>query len=456
MSQVPIKTVNPATGEVLREYPELSNTELDAKVTAATHAFAAWSGWSFSRRAELMGQAASVLRKSSPELSRLITLEMGKPIKESRAEIEKCAWVSEWYAENAERLLAPEPAQTDATKSFVRFDPLGVVLAVMPWNFPFWQVFRFAAPTLMAGNVGLLKHAESSMGCARAIEDVFRQAGFPDGVFTALMLRRGRIEALIRDRRVAAVSLTGSVEAGRTVGGAAGAALKPCVLELGGSDPFVVLRDADLEKAVAGAVAGRMINSGQSCIAAKRFIVEAPVHDAFVARLREAISALVVGDPLDERTQIGPLAREEFVSPLHRQVEESLRLGAKLLVGGRRLEGAGAYYTPTLLSEVTPGMPVFDEETFGPVAPVTRARDAQEAIALANRTPFGLGASIWTERSRAESLAASLEAGHVAVNGTVRSDPRLPFGGIKDSGYGRELARYGILAFVDIKAVWIG
>ena len=456
MAQGPIKTVNPATGEVIASYDELSDSELDAKVTAATKAFAAWRQLGFEKRSALMKNAAKVLRRDATALARLITLEMGKPVKESRSEIEKCAWVCDWYADNAARLLEPEAAPTDAKKSYVRFDPLGVVLAVMPWNFPFWQVFRFAAPTLMAGNVGMLKHAESSMGCALAIEGVFRNAGFPEGTFTALLLRRGRIDALIRDPRVMGVSLTGSVEAGRAVGGAAGAALKPCVLELGGSDPFVVLADADLEKATTGAVAGRMINSGQSCIASKRFIVEEPLYDAFVDGFRKKIDALVVGDPLDEKTQIGPLARAEFVAPLHDQVERSVKMGARLVTGGRRIGEKGAFYAPTLLADVTPGMAVFDEETFGPVAAVVRARNADHAIELANHTRFGLGSSVWTDSARGDELAPRIEAGHVAVNGTVRSDPRLPFGGIKDSGYGRELARYGILAFVDIKAVWIG
>jgi succinate-semialdehyde dehydrogenase/glutarate-semialdehyde dehydrogenase len=453
----PIKTSNPATGEVLASYPELTDAELEAKVAAATRVFPAWRDLGFARRAELMVAAARVLRADAAPLGRLISLEMGKPIKEARAEVEKCAWVCEWYAEQAERLLAPEPASTDAKKSYVRFDPLGPVLAVMPWNFPFWQVFRFAAPGLMAGNVGLLKHAETSTGAGLAIEEVFRKAGFPEAVFTALPLRRDRIDGLIRDRRIVGVSLTGSVEAGRAVGRAAGEALKPCVLELGGSDPFVVLRDADLDRSLAGAIAGRMINSGQSCIASKRFIVEAPLYDAFVEGFTERIGALVVGDPLSELTQIGPLARADFVAPLHAQVLGSVKAGARLTTGGNRIgPQAGAFYAPTLLADVTPGMPAFDEETFGPVAAVTRARDADEAIALANQTVFGLGASVWTDAARGDELARRIAAGHVAVNGTVRSDPRLPFGGIKDSGLGRELGRYGILAFVNIKAVWIG
>lgn len=457
MSKGPIKTLNPATGAVLAEYPELTDAELEAKVAAAHAAYPAWRDSGFADRAALMAAAARVLRRDAADLARLITLEMGKPIKEARGEVEKCAWVCDWYAENAALLLQPEPAPSDAKKSFVRFDPLGVILAVMPWNFPFWQVFRFAAPTLMAGNVGMLKHAESSMGCAKAIEDVFRKAGCPEGVFTALMLRRDRIDKLIHDRRVMGASLTGSVEAGRSVGRAAGDALKPCVLELGGSDPFVVLADVDLDKATTGAVAGRMINTGQSCIAAKRFIVEAPVYDAFVEGFAKKIGALVMGDPLDDKTQVGPLARAEFVEPLHDQVERSVRAGARLVIGGQRVGAKGAYYAPTLLADVTPGMAAFDEETFGPVAAVIRARDAEHAVALANQTVFGLGASIWTgDPARGEKLAARIEAGHVAVNGTVRSDPRLPFGGIKDSGYGRELSRYGILAFVNTKTVWVG
>jgi len=459
MTAVPLaalQSVNPTTGEVLATFDVLSRSEIDEKLVGARQAFVVWRALSIAERAGRMREAAAVLRAHASELVSLAAREMGKPVKEGRAEIEKCAWVCEFYAEHAEAWLAPESVATDALRSYVRYDPLGVVLAVMPWNFPFWQVFRFAAPTLMAGNVGLLKHAENSTGAALAIERVFRDAGFAAGVFSSLLIRRESVAALIGDPRVAAVSLTGSLGAGQAVGAAAGAACKPCLLELGGSDPFIVLRDATLDQAVTAGLAARMTNSGQSCIAAKRFIVEERVHKTFVARLRDKLASLSVGDPLLDATDVGPLARPDLVQALDRQVQESIGQGARLVHGGKPRPGVGAFYEPTLLTEVVPGMPVFDEETFGPVAAVVRARDAEDAIALANRSSFGLGASVWTASARGEELAIALEAGHVAVNGIVKSDPRLPFGGIKQSGVGRELGRYGLLAFVNIKSVWVG
>jgi succinate-semialdehyde dehydrogenase/glutarate-semialdehyde dehydrogenase len=345
---------------------------------------------------------------------------------------------------------------SDAAQSFVRFDPLGPVLAVMPWNFPLWQVFRFIAPALTAGNVGLLKHASNVPGCALAIEGVLRQAGFPEGAFQTLLIGSAPVSGIIADPRVAAVTLTGSEPAGRAVGRAAGDAIKPSVLELGGSDPLIVLADADLDHAVAGAVLGRMINSGQSCIAAKRFIVEGAVYDAFVQRLTAALGALKVGDPRSDDTDIGPLARPEFVAEIHDQVRRSIAQGARCVLGGEAPEGPGCFYPPTLLADVTDAMAAFREETFGPVAVAIRASDADHAIALANDSEFGLGASIWTDMARGISLAPRIDAGHVAINGIVKSDPRLPFGGVKRSGYGRELARYGQQAFMNVKAVWAG
>ena len=452
-----MQSVNPATGDVIREYDEDDDRAVDAKLTKAAAAFAVWSRRSFAERAQLMRHAAALLRERKPDWARLMTEEVGKTIGSSEAEAEKCAWVCDYYADNAERFLAPEPVTTDAKESLTRFDPLGPVLAVMPWNFPFWQVFRFAAPALMAGNVALLKHASNVPGCALAIEEVFRAAGFPDGAFQTLLVRAAAVSRIIRDPAIKAVTLTGSEPAGREVAAQAGGALKKTVLELGGSDPFIVLADADAIATAPSAARARTINAGQSCIAAKRFIVEEPIADAFEAALVRATAALCVGDPMDCTTDVGPLAREDLLRDLHDQVERSIRAGAKLLVGGHRLDRQGFFYAPTVLGGVVPGMPAFDEETFGPVAPVIRARDVEHAIELANRSRFGLGASLWTrDLERARALVPRIEAGAVFVNGIVKSDPRLPFGGVKDSGYGRELATFGIREFVNIKAVWMG
>uniref|UniRef100_A0A832HZL4 Aldehyde dehydrogenase family protein n=1 Tax=Eiseniibacteriota bacterium TaxID=2212470 RepID=A0A832HZL4_UNCEI len=452
-----MRSINPATGETLALHEPHDAAEVERRLAAAAAAFAAWRDAPLGQRTAVLERAAAALRADRDAHARLMALEMGKPVTQGEAEVDKCAWVCEHVARGAAGWLAPEPVATDAAHSHVRFDPLGVVLAVMPWNFPFWQVFRCAAPALAAGNAVLLKHASNVSGAALAIERVFAAAGLPRGLFAALLVPSGAVAGLVAHPAVAAVSLTGSEEAGVAVGAAAGAALKPAVLELGGSDPFIVLEDADPEAAAAHAAAARILNSGQSCIAAKRFIVVGATAERFERALIERMSALVVGDPLSRATQVGPLARADLREALDGQVRRSLAAGARLGCGGRALPGPGFYYAPTVLLDVRPGMAAFDEETFGPLAAVTRARDEDEAVALANRSRFGLGASVWTaDPAHGARLAPRLEAGSVFVNGVVKSDPRLPFGGIKRSGFGRELAREGIRAFVNVKTVWVG
>ena len=451
-----IQSTNPATGEILESFKETSGQELDRILAAADAAFLEWRTVPVATRAQRMLEAARVLRARKAEYARTMTLEMGKPIVQAEAEVDKCAWVCEYYADHAEALLAEQPRETDASRSYVRFDPLGPVLAVMPWNFPFWQVFRFAAPALMAGNAGVLKHASNVPRCALAIEEVFREAGFPRELFSAVLVGPSAVAGLIADPRIVAVTLTGSDRAGSKVAEQAGRELKKTVLELGGSDPFIVLADADLAAAARTAAEARLVNSGQSCIAAKRFIVVEPVADQFVKRFLDELRSRRMGDPLARETHVGPQARVDLRDSLHQQVEESVKRGAKLLLGGEIPAGKGAFYPPTLLAAVDKGMPAFDEETFGPVAAVIRAKDEVDAVRLANDSVFGLGASLWTQdRARAERVAARIEAGAVFVNGLVKSDPRLPFGGIKRSGYGRELSEYGIREFVNIKSVWI-
>ncbi len=450
-----MKAVNPATGALVAEYPDLAPAEV-ARAAEQTHAaHQAWRQTSFSHRAALMQQAAAVLRAQKLEHARLMAVEMGKPVTQGEAEVEKCAWVCEYYAEHAKRFLSDEPIPTDATKSFVAFQPLGVVLAVMPWNFPFWQVFRFAAPALMAGNAGLLKHASIVPGCALAIERVFRDAGFPSHVFQSLLIPAAAVPTLIQHPRIVAVTLTGSTQAGQSVASAAGQVVKKVVLELGGSDPYVILEDADVPTAAKICAVSRLINNGQSCIAAKRFIVVEKRLAEFEKHFVEAMGEAKLGDPLDPATTLGPQATVALRDELDQQVQRSVAAGAQLLLGGE--PGRHAFYPATVLTQVSRGMPAFDEELFGPVAAVVSARDETEAIALANDSSFGLGAAVFTnDVARGEEIAARrLQAGCCFVNDFVRSDPRLPFGGIKASGFGRELSSFGIREFVNIKTVYV-
>jgi len=457
MSQPRIQSVNPATGEVIEAFEPTSPKRVDAVLDAARAAFVRWRETSAAERAQVLRRVAGILRERRAELARIATLEMGKPITEAIAEVEKCAWNCEYYAEQGDSYLAPQQTQTNAQQSYVEFLPLGVVLAIMPWNFPYWQVMRFAAPALMAGNVAVLKHASNVSRCALEIERVLRAAGAPDGLFQTVLLPSSDVERLIADPRIAAVTLTGSAQAGSAVAAAAGRAIKKTVLELGGSDYFIVLDDADLGAASAMAVRSRFQNAGQSCIAAKRFIVMESVADAFEAQLISAVARLRMGDPLDPQTQLGPLARSDLVDTLDGQVRGSVAQGARVTLGGHRIDGPGCFYAPTVLTSVTTQMPVFREETFGPVAPVIRARDVEHAIALANDTVFGLGGNLWTrDLTRARALARRLESGNCYINGMTASDPRLPFGGVKQSGYGRELSAFGIREFTNIQTVWIG
>jgi succinate-semialdehyde dehydrogenase / glutarate-semialdehyde dehydrogenase len=451
-----IATVNPATGETLKTFDPLSDPQIEEKLKRSAEAAEKNRRRSFGERSSRMRKAADLLERRQRDLGGLITTEMGKPVKAAAAEVAKCALVCRYYADNAEKFLSDEPVKTEAEQSYIRYEPIGPVLAVMPWNFPFWQVFRFAAPALMAGNVGLLKHASNVPQSALAIETVLRDAGFVDGEFQTLLITSDQVQKVLDDPRVKAVTLTGSEPAGASVASTAAKHIKKSVLELGGSDPFVVMPSANLEDAVSTAVKARIVNNGQSCIAAKRFIVHEKIADEFEKRFVAAMQALKVGDPMDESVDIGPLAMPQILNDIDKQVQRSVAAGAKLLTGGKRVGARGNFYAPTVLSNIPPDAPAACEETFGPVASVFRVRNADEAIRLANDTKFGLGASVWTtDRAEAARLIDGIETGQVFVNAMVASDPRVPFGGVKHSGFGRELGVYGIREFVNIKTVWI-
>ncbi|WP_448618375.1 NAD-dependent succinate-semialdehyde dehydrogenase [Geodermatophilus sp. URMC 65] len=455
-----VVTVDPATGERLDEYPAFSDADVDAALDRASAAQTGWAALPFAERAAVLRRAAGVLRADAEELALLVTREMGKPLAESRAEVEKCATACEFYAEHAAAFLADEPVATSADRSWIGYEPVGVVLAVMPWNFPLWQVLRFAAPALMAGNAALLKHSPNTTGCALAVAGVLRDAGAPEGLFTALVVAEPDVPAvtgrLIEDPRVGAVTITGSERAGRAVGAASGAALKRSVLELGGSDPFVVLADADLPRVAALAARGRLLNAGQSCISPKRLVVDAAVAEEFTRLLVAEVEVLTVGDPQDPGTDVGPMAREDLLEGVHRQVAASVAAGARLLTGGRRLDRPGTFYAPTVLAGVRPGVPAYDEEVFGPVAAVVEVDGEDEAVRVANDTRYGLGASVWTaDPERGIAVARRIRSGAAFVNAVVASDVRMPFGGTRASGYGRELAAAGIREFVNVRTWWV-
>ena len=454
-----ITTTNPATGELMRSFPELSSSEIQARVERAHDAFVKWRRTNVAERAAIVRRAGDILDAEREALGRLMTLEMGKPVTAAIEEAAKCATACRFYAEHAERFLARELVTGDGLsgRDYVAYEPIGVVLAVMPWNFPFWQVIRFAAPALVAGNVGLLKHASNVPQCALALEDIFLRAGAPDGVFQTLLIGSAAVADVIAHDFVAAVTLTGSEGAGSTVGAAAGKALKKSVLELGGSDPFIVMPSADITTAATTAVRARTINNGQSCIAAKRFIVHEAVADEFERRFVEAMRALRVGDPMDPKTQVGPLATPQLVDELEEQVRETIRRGGRAVIGGQRLDRPGNFFAPTVLVDVPADSPAARDETFGPVAALFRARDAADAIRIANDSRYGLGASVWTtDDAEAERFATEIESGQVFINSMVISDPRFPFGGVKKSGYGRELSEVGLREFVNIKTVRYG
>lgn len=449
-----IATTNPATGETVRTFPSLTAAELDARLALSASAFADHRFTSFADRSAKMIRAAEILESEKDRFAKIATLEMGKPLKQAVAEVEKCAVACRYYAERAEKMMAEEPVPGADGRCFLRYEPIGPVLAVMPWNFPYWQVIRFATPALMAGNVGLLKHATNVPQCGFALDDLFRRAGFPEGCFQYLAIGSDLVPQVIEDQRVMAVTLTGSLKAGQSVAALAGKRIKPSVLELGGSDPFVVMPSAPLEETVAQAVKGRVQNNGQSCIAAKRFIVHTAVYDEFEKRFVEAFRRLRVGDPMSPETDIGPIAQKQGLETLEKQVAQAVKAGARVLTGGKRGPGPGFFYEPTILADVPVDHDMACEEFFGPVAMLFRVRDLDEALKIANGTPFGLGASIWTQdRSEQERGARDLQAGQVFINSIVASQPALPFGGIRESGYGRELGALGLRAFVNIKSV---
>ncbi len=453
-----LQSINPANGELLAQFDTWDQAQLDLAVKRAGLKFADWAQrTTLEARCDLMRRVAELLRAQKTELATLITLEMGKTLREAETEVEKSAWVCEFYADKGPSFLADELIETDASKSFVCYQPLGVVLAVMPWNFPFWQVFRFAAPALVAGNIALLKHASNVPQCAMAIERVFLEAGVPESVFTNLMIGSNQVESVIRNYYVKAVTLTGSEPAGRKVAAIAGSELKKTVLELGGSDAFIVLSDADIPAAIEAAVTSRFLNMGQSCIAAKRFIIDQFIYESFIERFKAAVEArFVAGDPMHADTTLAPMARQDLLDELHAQVQASLECGARLVTGGYQLEREGYYYAPTILADVSSAMPAYHEELFGPVAVVMKASEPAHAVGLANATQFGLGGSVWTkDAATAETMARTMESGACFVNGITKSDPRLPFGGVKNSGYGRELSSQGMREFTNIKTIWM-
>jgi succinate-semialdehyde dehydrogenase / glutarate-semialdehyde dehydrogenase len=450
-----LQSINPANEELIQQYAEMSDSEISEILAHVNSTYNEWKLTSFKYRASLMKNATKILRDQKDDLAKLMTFEMGKPILQSKAEVEKCTWVCDYYAENAEKFLANEIVKTEFSKSYISYQPLGVILAVMPWNFPFWQVFRFAAPTIMAGNAGVLKHASNVMGCALAIEEVFLKAGFPKNLFRTLIISSKKVEAVIRNKNVQAITLTGSTPAGKVVASTAGYEIKKTLLELGGSDPYVILEDADLDSAAEICVNARLINGGQSCIAAKRFIIVEEINKMFEELFVNKMKSKKMGDPFDESNNLGPQARTDLRNELHDQVRISIEKGAKLLLGGEILKVKGAYYPPTVLTNVSPGMPAYDDEIFGPVASLIKVKKEVEAIKVANATSFGLGAAVFTQdNDRGERIAEKeLIAGACFINDSVRSDPRLPFGGVKESGYGRELSLFGIREFVNIKTI---
>ncbi len=451
-----MESINPFDNKIIAEYDEMSESAIENTIYKSLLSWQSWKKRSFSSRSELMKNAAAVLRKNKNEYARLITLEMGKLIGESISEVEKCALVCDYYADHTETMLKDEFVETDGQKSFITFQPIGPVLAVMPWNYPFWQVFRFAAPALMAGNTGLLKHASNVQGCALAIEKVFLDAGFPENVFSSLIIGSSKVESVIKNPAVKATTLTGSEMAGRYIAEASGKYLKKSVLELGGSDPFIVLSDANLKEAAKTGVKSRMLTSGQTCISAKRFIVKEDIADQFIGLIKNELETLKAGDPLDPNTSLAPLAQIRFAHDLHNQISESVRMGAKVITGANYEDNTSCFYPPTILTNITESMPVFKEETFGPVVAVITVKNDKEIVEVANNSPFGLGCSIWTEDiKKGESLGREIDAGAIFINGLVKSDPRLPFGGVKNSGYGRELSNYGIKEFCNIKTIWI-
>jgi len=447
-------SVNPYTGKVISEYKNHSREQAGRIVGETAQAFKTWKDFPFEKRSQKIKKIASLLRENKEEYATLVTTEMGKIISESRAEIEKCAWLCEYYAKHAEKMLQPERFESDGSKSYVRFDPVGVIYAIMPWNFPFWQVLRAAVPTLMTGNTMVLKHAPNVSGCSLAIEKLFKEAGFPDSVFRSLLIPVALSESVIANTMVQGVTLTGSQRAGSIVASQAGKFLKKSVMELGGSDPYIVLKDAEINKACKTGMYSRMMNAGQVCISAKRFIVEEGIFDDFIAEQKTLLENLVLGDPIQKDTDMGPMARPDLLEHIEKQVADSVKMGAKIVTGGKRVDDR--FYAPTLLISAKKGMPVYDEETFGPVSVVIPAKNADDAVRIANDTEYGLGASIWTQNiGLAEKMAAQLDAGATFINGMTKSDPRLPFGGTKRSGFGRELSHFGIREFVNIKTVWI-